>query len=851
MRKIICVLISVYLLCTSIPVKGNASVYSEVEQKRVLFISSYTEYFLSVPDQISGVRSVLEEYNIEVDTEFMDTKRFDTEESELLFYNLLKYKLDLLDPYTAIIVGDDNALQFALDYQDDIFVGIPIFFLGVNDMERATKASENKYITGVIEEHFIEDNIELGLRLNKSAKNIVAIVDSTLTGIGDRNQFYDFEDNYKELNFFHIDSQEYTFEEVKKLLQTYDKDSIILYLSMYRDKTGANITINEAVDIISENTHVPVYRAVVGGVGRGIIGGKTVSYLESGRIIANMILDYINGKPIETIEMVAESPYSYMFDYNILEKYNISEELLPEDAIIINRKLTFYEQNKELVRNTVIVIVTLVVFVVILVIDNLKRRKAENALRESHEELSHIYEELLASEEELKAQYSTIENHMCDIEALNEQLEHMAKHDYLTGLPNRRGFTDRLNYELEQGNPGAVLLLDVDNFKVINDTIGHSYGDQMLKEIANKFSRMSNENIMVSRFGGDEFLVLICNEKSAEKVESLTKNILKDFQKAIFLNGEETFVNFSIGITRYPYDGDTVDHIITNADTAMYKVKNLGKNGYRFYSSEMLTELKEKSDIEIILRKSIKNDGLMLLYQPQVNVSTGHIVGFEALLRIKDHNISPAKFIPIAEETGLIVDIGRWVVKEAIQQLQRWKQSGYELKPIAINFSSKQLRDRYFLNYLNNTLHSHDMEPKYLEIEITESFLLEKTDLSTAFLSRLKELGVNLALDDFGTGYSSLNYLTFLPVNKIKLDKSLCEKFLSHENVKVMDSLISLAHSLSLEITAEGIEEIDQYKRLRTGGCDYIQGYLFSKPLKIEEINELYHVNLLERLKEK
>jgi EAL domain-containing protein (putative c-di-GMP-specific phosphodiesterase class I) len=280
----------------------------------------------------------------------------------------------------------------------------------------------------------------------------------------------------------------------------------------------------------------------------------------------------------------------------------------------------------------------------------------------------------------------------------------------------------------------------------------------------------------------------------------------------------------------------------------MYSAKRAGRNNYKFYCDSMQDELMDKKEVEAILRNALKNNGFLLLYQPQVDVDTGLIEGFEALLRIKGYNISPFKFIPVAEDTGLITDIGRWVTKTVVEQIAVWKEKGYNPKPISVNFSSKQLQDFKYAEFLSNILLEKGVESKYFELEITESILLEKTSNTLEFLNTLKNMGVSIALDDFGTGYSSLNYLTFIPVNKIKLDKSLCEKFLKLSNVKVMNSIIGLAHSLDLVITAEGIEDMEQYQRLKKGGCDLIQGYLFSKPVKSEEIEMIYNANMLNRI---
>jgi EAL domain-containing protein (putative c-di-GMP-specific phosphodiesterase class I) len=352
----------------------------------------------------------------------------------------------------------------------------------------------------------------------------------------------------------------------------------------------------------------------------------------------------------------------------------------------------------------------------------------------------------------------------------------------------------------------------------------------------------------ISRFGGDEFLIHISGEFNKKSIEAMLHKILKQFETELVIDNIEYFVSFSIGITSYPIDSNEITQLLMYADTAMYKAKQTGKNKYMFFCNNMMVELQNKKQIEIILRNALKTNGFTLVYQPQTEVSSGEIIGFEALLRLKDADIPPLKFIPVAEETGLIIDIGRWVTGEVINQLVHWKNKSFHLKPIAINYSSKQLADMEYVNYMAELLKEKEIDPKYIEIEITESILLENSEETHNFLGKLKELGIRIALDDFGTGYSSLNYLTYIPVDKIKLDKALCEKFLRLDNIKVMNSLISLAHSLDLVITAEGIELMEQYERLKLGGCDYIQGYLFSKPLNNSDIEKIYHCNMLHRI---
>ncbi|NMM63988.1 EAL domain-containing protein [Clostridium sp. P21] len=429
-----------------------------------------------------------------------------------------------------------------------------------------------------------------------------------------------------------------------------------------------------------------------------------------------------------------------------------------------------------------------------------------------------------------------------------EYISHIAYHDPLTGLPNRRKLMQKLEEDIVESNYGAVMLLDLDNFKGINDTLGHLYGDKVLKKIAEELENIKDEKVFVSRFGGDEFFILVQGEKDIDVIENYAKQIMNIFKNKIIIEGEETYLSCSMGITLYPFHSNEVSQLLMNADMAMYKVKNLGKNNYMFFKEEMTEKLQEKMKIEGILRNALKKEELKLLYQPQVCTFTGKIVGFEALLRLKNKHISPGQFIPVAEETGLIVEIGRWVTKESINQISKWKKKGLDIKPISINFSPKQLNDLNYIKFLENTLKEANVEAKYIEIEITESIFLEEKEKNIAFINKLKSLGIQILLDDFGTGYSSLNYLTFLPVDKIKLDKSLNDKFLEFENVKVIDSLIFLAKSLNLEVIAEGIEDVVQYKRLKAAGCHYIQGYLFSKPLEVEDAEKIYDDNFLDKI---
>jgi diguanylate cyclase (GGDEF)-like protein/PAS domain S-box-containing protein len=427
-----------------------------------------------------------------------------------------------------------------------------------------------------------------------------------------------------------------------------------------------------------------------------------------------------------------------------------------------------------------------------------------------------------------------------DLKTKEEYIQYVADHDFLTGLYNRRKFTEVLTEQLNKGEKGTLILFDIDNFKDVNDTLGHVYGDKLLNKIALTLKKIECENCDIFRLGGDEFLLLVKGEEDVQEIEKYIGMILNNFYKRIKVDKIERPISASIGICSYPKDGTEIDELLKKVDIAMYKAKETGKNKYLFFSEEMQASFNKKVEIDNLLRKALKSEGFVLNYQPIIDGNTGKVISFEALLRLKDIPISPAIFIPVAEERGLIIPLGRWVIKEVIRQLKEWRDKGLELKPVAINLSPKQFYDDNLLQYLEKKITENNLDPSLIEIEITENVLVENKDENIKVLHKLKKLGVSIALDDFGTGYSSLNYLTFMPINKIKLDKSLKDKFIEQQNIQIIGSIISIAHSLNLKVVAEGVENSEEYQELKKLSCDYMQGYLFSKPLIAEEAEKIF-----------
>lgn len=421
-------------------------------------------------------------------------------------------------------------------------------------------------------------------------------------------------------------------------------------------------------------------------------------------------------------------------------------------------------------------------------------------------------------------------------------IQYMAYYDSLTGLPNRNQFRNHLNEVLTKQDTKmlAVLFLDLDRFKIINDTKGHTVGDFILQKVANRLAATVNNEGVVSRQGGDEFIILL-EYINQETVSQIAQKILSEFSKPLEVNDQEFFVTPSIGISLYPVDGEDVETLIKNADTAMYQAKERGKNNFRFYSSNLNGISVRKMELENGLRKALEQNQLMLHYQPQLSLTTGELVGIEALIRWQhpEHGlIAPSEFIPLAEETGLIVPIGKWDLREACRQRKGWESIGFHDFPAAVNVSVRQFEDDHLIEYISGVLDENGLEGSHLELEITES-IMQNLENSIIILNQLKELGVLLSIDDFGTGYSSLSYLKHLPIDKIKIDKSFVDDIIYHSNQGIMvKTIIDMGLNLNFAVIAEGIETDEQLHFLKENECNIGQGYLFSKPITAEQMDE-------------
>ena len=424
--------------------------------------------------------------------------------------------------------------------------------------------------------------------------------------------------------------------------------------------------------------------------------------------------------------------------------------------------------------------------------------------------------------------------------------EHIAYHDQLTGLPNRYLFHDRLSDALalaKQNNQKlAILFLNLNRFKVINDSMGHEMGDQLLKEISERLKECLSEKDTLARYAGDEFICLL-PDLEKEEVEQFAKKLLDVLSCPVPLNQYELFITPSIGISLYPSDGQTIEELVKHADSAMYYVKNHGKNNYKFYHSNLDSSLHEQLELEMNLYKALERSELTLHYQPQIELSSGKMIGTEALIRWEHPQkgiITPTEFIPIAEETGLIIPIGEWVLRSACSQNKAWQNAGLPPMVVSVNLSARQFYQSNLVEVISQILRETELEAQYLELEITESIAMG-ANRTISTLTKLKELGVKISLDDFGTGYSSLHYLKRFPLDRLKIDQSFVRECMVDSNdATIVKTIISMAHNMKLKVIAEGVETKEQLTFLQQHLCNEAQGFFFSQPLTVHELEEKY-----------
>jgi diguanylate cyclase (GGDEF)-like protein len=434
-----------------------------------------------------------------------------------------------------------------------------------------------------------------------------------------------------------------------------------------------------------------------------------------------------------------------------------------------------------------------------------------------------------------------------DRKLTEEHIQHMALYDALTELPNRVLFRNRLQQAIAQawsdGQIVAVMFLDLDRFKTVNDTMGHAFGDRLLQIVALRLLECVRQNDTVARLGGDEFTIILAQIQNTDHIDCVAQRILSALIRPFHIDGYDMYTSVSIGIALYPFDADDTDSLLTYADMAMYHAKSHGRNAYTFYTATMHAYAMERMMLEKGLQRAIEQEEYLLHYQLQIDLGTGAIVGLEALVRWRHPvlgMISPSRFLTIAEESGLTASLGLWILRTACAQNRAWQLAGLSPIRIAVNLSARQLAHPDMVNEVAQILTETQLEARYLELELTESSIIHDPETAITILHKLKALGVHIAIDDFGTGYSSLSYLKRFPINTLKIDQSFIRDIPADvDGAAIATTIIGMAHGLKLKVIAEGVETHEQEHFLHDQGCDEAQGYLYSHPLPPTEMTRL------------
>ena len=812
---------------------------SSGESKKIIIINAYHYTYQWTQNlNIGMVETLLEAYpEAVIYHEFLDWKRFPNDNLMDQIADTLNTKYEGID-FDLVLTTDDMGLTFALEHRVGLLNDAPIVFSGIIGTTAKEIIGDAKDVTGVYENMSPLGMLQLMSALQPDNRQLYVVHDMSESGIRTSQAFYEALETFDiDLEYETTDLSQFGFEEILDRISQIKGEGAVIMISYNSSLDGLELTpeiFGERLDAISP---VPMYSVDEFLIDHGLTAGTFLSGTLQGAKQGELGIRILEGEDPDTIEHVAEATVYDLVDEDQLIQYDIDPQLIPENTQVLHQHFSFYETYRTLVNTTVSIITLLLILIILLIINIYQRRKSEYQVLGQKMELQDLNEELVASEEELRAQNE-------ELITIQDQLNFEAKHDPLTHL-NNRWCLEQYGVKLiekhkQEQTAFALLFIDIDNFKFINNTHGHRIGDMVLIYMA-KVLESFNESAFKARLGGDEFIVIIEIPRAASlgSIDELVKQFQDNMEEHIQVGGTTVNLSISIGYSIYPYDGANYDDLLAKADLAMYHVKKHGKSSYERYYENMNEEVSNEYVIIAQLKRALEKNELSMFYQPQVDMITGSVTGFEALIRWYNKElgqVSPAVFIPIAEKTGLIVKLGHFIMEESIKFAAIMKQQKSDLYKVSINISVVQLLERSFISDLMDLIKKYQVSPNHVQIEVTESVMIESFDIIVSKLRCLRESGIHISLDDFGTGYSSLTYIQRLPIDELKIDKSFIDN-ISKEggDTSLIDTIIGIADNMKLELIAEGVEDEEQLEFLKGHGCHLGQGYLFARPMPQEE----------------
>jgi diguanylate cyclase (GGDEF)-like protein len=815
--------------------KAYALESEEHKAENVLILNSYHQGFAWTQEETEGIMDKLKERgnNISFFVEYMDWKNHNSEENLTYLYDYYKYKYQAQN-IDIILATDDTALKFALEYRKEMFSDAPVVFCGINREGVKTIAEGHDRVSGVIEVIDPTDTLKIAKSINPGITTVYLLNDNSESGKSTgqimKEKIKEYDPGMRIIEWNHL-----TFAEVKRSAEEVPQGGIILLGTYFRDAGDNYLGIDYVTREISMVSSVPVYSVYDFGLNNGIVGGALLSGRRQGEGAAEIAIRILEGADPNQIPADPADSARIVFDYHQLQRFGISASVLPENSEILNKPFSFYETYRTLVLSVAAAFLVLILFVSILLFYIRMIRKMKNNLAESHEELTQLYEELTASDEEMRQQYDEILVINDKIRVSEEKLSYLAYYDSLTGLSNKLSLYEMAKFIFtEETKQAALLFIDIDNFKYANDTLGHAFGDKLIVKVSERLTTLLREDCSLYRLSGDEFIIVMNPIEEKEQAEEYAATLLSDFMNDFDSLNSNLKISLSMGIAIYPEHGSDLEQLLKHADIAMYQAKEAGRKRFVTYNRIMDEAFAERVAMEKYLQKGLEQQEFELYYQPQLSIKTNKITGFEALLRWNSPElgrVSPLKFIKAAEDTHFIIPLGTWVLERACEFLNQLKARGFEELTVSVNISILQLLQADFPDIVNEKLRMYQVEPYRLELEITESILMESFERIASRLQRLRDNKIGIALDDFGKGYSSLNYLKQLPITTMKIDKSFVDHITEGNKEDLVGHIVSIGKDMGMSVVAEGVEHPCQLDYLIEHDCDKIQGFLFCKPV--------------------